>query len=213
MACAGNVLLASSLHQAEEHAYDFRGWRYAFVPHMNDGLGAILFGSACAASDGSCPLDPKMALYINTILIWVGFSGCMAAAHLHPERFLLAGSLSWGTATVNGLGGHILPAVASLSYNPGFVQSMVMVPLGIAIVRTSGRPWLCIANGVAAHVIAFGMGLNLVLRAHLPEAPTTIVFNALGGLALPLGLSWCFAHPMPSFKYETLLFDSLRPAT
>ena len=57
------------------------------------------------------------------------------------------------------------------------------------------RPWVCIANGVAAQVIAFGIGLNLVLRAHLPETATTILFNLLGGLALPLGLSWYLEHP------------------
>ena len=69
-----------------------------------------------------------------------GFGGCMVVAHLRPERFLLAGSLSWGTAVVNGLGGHVLPALASFTYNPGLIQSLLMVPLGIFIIRGSGRP-------------------------------------------------------------------------
>jgi hypothetical protein len=182
-------------HQVEEHAYDFRGWRYAFVPYMNEGLGKVLFHGACdPGHSSSCPIDPKMTLYINTTMIWVGFGACNLAGHLYPERCILAGSLCWGTATVNGLGGHIIPALATMSYNPGVVQSMVMVPLGIFVIRACGRPGLCIASGVAAHIIAFGMGLNLVLRAHMPEVATTIVFNLLAGLVLPLGLAWPVQH-------------------
>jgi hypothetical protein len=26
------------IHQTEEHAYDLRGWRYAFVPNFNHGV-------------------------------------------------------------------------------------------------------------------------------------------------------------------------------
>ena len=185
------ALVMYLFHQTEEHAYDFRGWRYAFVPHLNDGIDKALFSGVCDPGMPSCPVDPKMALYINTIMIWVGFAGCMLAAHVNRERFLLGASLSWGTAVVNGLGGHVLPAVASLQYNPGLVQSLVMVPLGIFIIRASGRPWLCIASGFGAHVLAFGVGINLMYRAHLPEDATTIFFNLLGGLALPLGLSAC----------------------
>ena len=100
-------------HQSEEHGYDFRGWRYAFVPYMNEGIGTALFASLCAEGQSSCPLDPKMTLYINTMMIWVGFSGSMLAAHAYPEKFLLAGSLSWDTAVVNGLGGHVAPGSGS----------------------------------------------------------------------------------------------------
>ena len=162
---------------------------------MNEGIGTALFASLCAEGQSSCPLDPKMTLYINTMMIWVGFSGTMLAAPAYPEKFLLAGSLSWDTAVVNGLGGHVAPAAASVSYNPGLVQSLVMVPLGIFIIRASGRPWLCLANGLGAHIIAFGVGINLMYRAGLPEAPAMIVFDLLGGLALPLGLS-----TMPSIR-------------
>lgn len=198
------ALVMYLLHQTEEHAYDFRGWRYAFVPNLNDSVGKLLFSSVCTPGMPACPCDPKITLYINTIMIWVGFAGCMTAAHLHPERFLLAGSLSWGTALFNGLFGHVIPAVAGFAYNPGLVQSVVMVPLGIFIVRASSRPWLCVANGLGAHVIGLGMGINVLYRAHLPEAPTMIFFNMLGGLALPLGLSWCIRHPADAYKYEVL---------
>ena len=188
-------------HQSEEHGYDFRGWRYAFVPYMNEGIGTALFASLCAEGQSSCPLDPKMTLYINTMMIWVGFSGTMLAAPAYPEKFLLAGSLSWDTAVVNGLGGHVAPAAASVSYNPGLVQSLVMVPLGIFIIRASGRPWLCLANGLGAHIIAFGVGINLMYRAGLPEAPAMVVFDLLGGLALPLGLSYALnPHTADAYK-------------
>ena len=33
-------------HQMEEHAYDFRGWRYAFVPGFNHGAPGRRFGWA-----------------------------------------------------------------------------------------------------------------------------------------------------------------------
>ena len=32
------------LHQTEEHAYDLRGWRYAFVPGFNHGASGQRFG-------------------------------------------------------------------------------------------------------------------------------------------------------------------------
>ena len=196
------ALVMYLLHQSEEHAYDFRGWRYAFVPSLNEGVGKLLFSSVCAKGLAACPVDPKMALYINTVMVWMGFGGCMLASHA-SQRFYLAGSLCWGTAIVNGLFGHILPAVLGFAYNPGLVQSLVMVPLGVFIVRASSRPWLCLANGFGAHVLALGVGINLMYRAQLPEAATTIVFNALGGLALPLALSWYFGRPADaSSKYE-----------
>ena len=197
------ALVMYCLHQAEEHAYDARGWRYAFVPHLNEGIGKALFSELCIADQAACPVDPKMALYINTIMIWVGFAGCMVAAHLRPEVFLLAGSLSWGTAVVNGLGGHVLPALASFTYNPGLIQSLLMVPLGIFIIRGSGRPWLCLANGLGAHIIALGIGINVLYRAQLPEAATTIFFNLLGGLALPLALS-SYLRPHSTDAYKQI---------
>ena len=225
------ALVMYLFHQSEEHAYDFRGWRYAFVPHLNAGIGKTLFSSLCTDGQAACPVDPKVGLYINTIMIWVGFAGCMLAAHVYPERFLLAGSLCWGTAVVNGLGGHVLPAVVGLVthsrelvqalvfvpalravlpallsqiYNPGLVQSLVMVPLGIVIIRASGKPWLCVANGLGAHVIGLGVGINVMYRAHLPEAPATIFFNLLGGLVFPLSISW-YLRPHSADTYKELL--------
>ena len=49
--------------------------------------------------------------------------------------------------------------------NPGCVQSALMVPLGLYIIVGSQRPVLCLGVGVLVHVIGFGVGINLVLRA------------------------------------------------
>ena len=141
-------------HQAEEHAFDLRGWRYAFVPALNQGFGRSLFGDACPPDFAGCPVDPRMTTCINVVAIWFGFGGCMLMARLFPERFLFAGMLNWGTAVVNGFAGHLLQVVLTRSYNPGSAQSAVMVPLGLYIIWGTGRPWLCLANGLLFHVIA-----------------------------------------------------------
>ena len=199
------AFVAYCFHQSEEHAYDFRGWRYSFVPSMDDGFGQAFFGAACPASSGSaigCPVDPKQAMYINTVAIWIGFGGCMVLATFHPDRFLFAGSLNWGTAVINGLFGHLVMVVVARAYNPGCVQSAIMVPLGLYIIWGSARPWLCLANGLLFHVLAFGVGINVVLRGHAPEE-AAILFNAVAALVTPLAISWCVAHPRGSYKRLT----------
>ncbi len=191
------------LHQAEEHAYDIRGWRYAFVPALNQGFGKALFGFACTTDTPvGCPMDPKQTMYINTVAIWVGFGGCMVVASIY-DRFLFAGSLNWGTAVVNGIFGHLLQVALTGSYNPGSVQSALMVPLGLYIIWCSARPWLCLANGVLFHVVAFGIGINVVFRAHAPEE-AMIAFNALAALAIPLGLAWWIDHPRAAYNYKAI---------
>lgn len=175
-------------HQSEEHAYDVRGWRYAFVPSLNFGPIREIFRDICPEGDASCPLDPKITFYVNTVLIWIGFGGCMVAAFFAPNRFLFAGSLNWGTAIVNGIGGHFLPAIASSSYNPGVIQSALMVPLGIHVIRKSGRPWLCIANGIFLHV-ALIVSVKVVFQFHTNEALTMSICMIISGLVVPLAVS------------------------
>eukprot|EP00956_Cyclotella_meneghiniana_P024143 scaffold48140_cov68-Cyclotella_meneghiniana.AAC.7 len=172
------------LHQSEEHAYDLRGWRYSFVPYFNLGPIHDIFSDICAEDNPSCPLDPKITLYVNIYAIWVGFGGCMVAATL-SDRFLLAAAINWGVAVVNGLGGHILPALLTQSYNPGVIQSIVMVPLGIYIVRESGNALTCIGTGVLFHALLISC-VNVIFRLHTPETVTTIIFMVVPGLILPL---------------------------
>ena len=192
------ALVMYLLHQSEEHAYDLRGWRYAFVPHLNDGVGRLLFSSVCAKGLAACPVDPKMAMYINTVMIWLGFGGCMLAAAVNP-RFVFAGYLCWGTAIVNGLFGHLLPALLTLSYNPGCVQSAVMVPLGFYVISRSQRPKLCVANGFLFHAIAFGIGLNVILRARAPEVAVAVI-TVVMALLVPLAIAWRVDHPRDKFR-------------
>lgn len=199
------ALVAYCLHQSEEHAYDLRGWRYSFVPSLNAGPISEMYQETCreyrsslesAASTAidttSCPLDPKITLYVNTILIWIGFGGCMVAAEIFPSRFLLSGSLNWGTAVVNGIGGHILPAVLTKTYNPGVVQSIFMVPLAISIILESGRPGLCLLNGFVSH-LALVVGIVIVFQFRTDEAITMSVLMLIVALAVPLGLSNAFS--------------------
>ena len=134
------------------------------------------------------------------VAIWVGFGGCMLFATLYPERFLFAGMLNWGTAIVNGIAGHLLQVVLSQSYNPGSVQSLVMVPLGLYIILGSQRPLLCLGYGFLFHVVAFGVGINLVLRANAPEVVTIIACTTIGSLVLPLVISNFVRHPTDAYK-------------
>ena len=84
--------------------------------------------------------------------------------------------------------------------NPGCVQSALMVPLGLYIIVGSQRPVLCLGVGVLVHVIGFGVGINLVLRAGLPEVPTVIAMSAAVGLGLPLAVSNLVRHPTAGYR-------------
>mmetsp|Transcript_13230 Transcript_13230/g.30035 ORF Transcript_13230/g.30035 Transcript_13230/m.30035 type:complete len:287 (-) Transcript_13230:87-947(-) len=180
------------LHQVEEHAYDLRGWRYAFVPSFNHGTGSQLFSICDKTTHLTCPLDVRTTMYVNVLLVWVGFSLTMVAAHVLGGRYALAGLFNWGTATVNGLGGHLLPALFSLSYNPGALQSLMMVPMGILLTTRCGLKYfgLCMLCGALAHIIMFAIGINLVLKVGLP-APVEAALVLFCSTALPLAFASC----------------------
>ena len=118
----------------------------------------------------------------------IGICGCVIAATINPRRFLFATSLNWGTAVVNGIFGHILPAILTSSYNPGVVQSIVMVPIGIYVIKKSGRPWFCIASGVVFHAMLI-VGIKIIFRFHTDEAMTLTVIILAASLLLPLSIS------------------------
>mmetsp|Transcript_172863 Transcript_172863/g.548877 ORF Transcript_172863/g.548877 Transcript_172863/m.548877 type:complete len:271 (-) Transcript_172863:258-1070(-) len=164
-------------HQIEEHAYDLRKWRYAFVPAFNHGTGSQLFPLCDEISHLTCPLTARMTTYINVVTVWVGFPLTMVVAHLLGGRYQFAGLFNWGTATVNGLMGHILPALLTQEYNPGFVQSLVMVPSGLVLMARYGRRCvaLCMLSGVLFHVVSFGLGINLVLRTGCSEVVVAVL--------------------------------------
>jgi len=171
------VVPVSCFHQIEEHAYDLRKWRYAFVPAFNHGTGSQLFPLCDEISHLMCPLTARMTTYINVVTVWVGFPLTMVVAHLLGGRYQFAGLFNWGTATVNGLMGHILPALLTQEYNPGFVQSLVMVPSGLVLMARYGRRCvaLCMLSGVLFHVVSFGLGINLVLRTGCSEVVVAVL--------------------------------------
>ena len=89
---------------------------------------------------------------------------------------------------VNGLLGHIVTSIITKSYNPGVLQSLLMVPLGVYVITKSGRPWLCILNGILAHV-ALIAGVNMVIRLGTNEAFTMTILMLAASLFLPLAIS------------------------
>ena len=114
-------LIASSvyaIHQVEEHGYDIFGRRYMFVPAFNADLGVKL----------GVTLTPRTVTYVNMIAIWIAFPVC---AYLSNARNnYIPAAITWGTAIMNGIGGHLLP-VLEKKYIPGAFQSAFMVPLGV----------------------------------------------------------------------------------
>jgi len=192
-------------HQFEEHGYDLRGWHYAFVPDFNHVLGPILFKECDQLSHTTCPLDPPMATRVNVTFVWMGWPITMLIAHYLGGPFAYAGLPCWGTCVANGLVGHILPMVLTLTYNPGSIQSMCMVPVGMFLIsRCASRKFfaVCIVNGILVHVICFGIGINLVFKCGFP--PVTVgVLGVLTNTIMPLAFAWC-AAPKDSQWYVSV---------
>ena len=114
-------LIASSvyaIHQVEEHGYDIYGRRYMFVPTFNADLGVKL----------GVTLTPRAVTYVNLITIWIAFPVCAYISNAGNNY--IPAAITWGTAIVNGIGGHLLPLLEK-KYIPGAFQSALMVPLGI----------------------------------------------------------------------------------
>ena len=156
-------------HQTEEHAYDMRGWRYAFVPSFNHKTGALLFPECEKVGYESCPLDPRITTYVNVVVVWIGFPLTMLVAQFYPE-YEYAGLFNWGMSVVNAVGGHLLPWLLA-GYNPGAAQSIFMAAFGLYAITREGFTLavLCLLNGVILHVVCFGVGMNLILKAQVPE--------------------------------------------
>lgn len=156
------------IHQTEEHGYDFRGWRYAFVPGFNHKIGPILFPEC--GKFVTCPLDPPVATVINVVAIWIGFSVTMVLAHYLGPEYAYAGYFNWGMAVVNAFTGHLLPWVFS-GYNAGAVQSIFMFVFGMWAISKGGFKFTaaCLANGLLFHAFCFGVCLKLLYYLQLPN--------------------------------------------
>eukprot|EP00438_Fugacium_kawagutii_P032983 Skav223893 [mRNA] locus=scaffold1226:773252:797771:- [translate_table: standard] len=159
-------------HQTEEHAYDLRGWRYAFVPNFNHGVGALLFD--CEGPEGHlrCPLNPRIT-EVNVACVWAGFVVTMLVAHYLRGSYAYAGICNWGMCVVNALGGHLIPWIV-MGHSPqkGAFQSLFQFSFGVwalltcpGTVRFAG---ISLLNGLVFHAVVFGVGTNLVLKLKWP---------------------------------------------
>jgi len=155
------------IHQTEEHGYDLRGWRYAFVPSFNHVLGPILFPDC--EQYVTCPLDPLVTTGINVTAIWFGFVLTMVCAHYLGPKYAYAGYFNWGMSIVNAFGGHLLPWVLT-GYNPGALQSFFQFSFGVWAISRCGPKFaaVCIANGILFHAICFGVGIKVLMKLGLP---------------------------------------------
>ena len=118
-------LIASSvyaIHQVEEHGYDIYGRRYMFVPTLNEKMAKL-----------GVVLTPRATTYVNLIAIWIAFPVCAYISN--KGNNYIPAAITWGTAILNGIGGHLLPLFQK-EYVPGAFQSALMVPFGIWVLSS-----------------------------------------------------------------------------
>lgn len=127
------LLFAYLLHQFEEHGVDALGNVYAFQASANGLLGPVL---GCG-SGGECPLTVDAIFWANTLLVWWPYT--LALAFGVERRALLLGVA--GLTLANALA-HVLPAVATGSYNPGLVSALVLfLPVGVTVLWQAHQAW------------------------------------------------------------------------
>jgi hypothetical protein len=171
------------LHQFEEHGFDVRGERYAFLGAMCHTLG---FDEVA-----TCPADQPFIFAVNVIACSVAFVVPRATRRTRP----LLAAMPWGVPLVNALS-HLAAAVIERAYNPGLVTSLVLflpvtlwvlrVLLGQGVLRPA-HLGLVVGSGVLLHVVLIG---SVQLRAkELIGASGLFAINALNGL-VPLALGW-----------------------
>jgi len=174
------LLLSSvyALHQFEEHGYDIYGRRYMFVPIFNEQIKSLL----------GIAVTVRATMYINLITIWFSFPVCTYLST--PQNMYMPAAISWGTAVINGLTGHLLP-VFNNEYVPGAVQSAFMVPFGMYLLfRVYGGNGLTVGvvipliGGVLFHLIALIAPVKISTESS--EDYIVPLFQILGGIVLPL---------------------------
>lgn len=197
-------------HQFEEHAYDMRGWRYAFVPRFNYGIGPILFFECEKPHLGHllCPLEPRLTTYINVPSVWLGFAVTMIVAHKLGGPYAFAGHCNWGIAVINGASGHVIPWIFTRAYNPGAFQSIFMVGTGAFFLSKGGPQFfaVCMLCGILFHLVCFGIGINLILMFEFP-VETEFLLCFVQASVVPLLLARC-AAPAQTKWYEFSIVDS-----
>lgn len=108
-----------AMHQFEEHGYDLYGRRYHFIEYFNNNF--------------PVSLTPNLVTAINLVQVYWQFS---YYAHLGETRQQpLYSALIHAVCAFNAIGGHLLPALLSGTYNPGCAQSLFMLPYSLYALR------------------------------------------------------------------------------
>ena len=179
-----------SAHQLEEHGCDIFGRYYMFVPIFNKSVASRL-GVAVTA---------RGTTYINLMTTWFSFPVCTYFST--PENNFMPAAISWGTAVINGLTGHLIPLLDE--YIPGAFQSIFMVPFGLyvllVIFEDSGLMRgliIPLIIGVVFHLVALISPFKF-----FPDGGELIVpaFQILGGIILPLVVTFLTKKALPNEK-------------
>ncbi|MEM8493033.1 MAG: HXXEE domain-containing protein [Pseudomonadota bacterium] len=169
------LLTVYIVHQFEEHWVDALGNRYAFYGYVNSLVRALF-----ADDDPSvAPLTREAIFVINTSLVWlVGVIALLRARQrLFPLLALAAITL------VNGLT-HIIAGVATLSYNPGLLSSiMLFLPISIAffvsIVKTQPELKPLLVGSIVWAILAHVLMVAGMLAANLFGLISELVYFVL----------------------------------
>jgi len=185
-----------AVHQVEEHGCDIFGRYYTFVPVFNKTV-ASRMGVAVTA---------RATTYINLIDIWFAFPVCTYLST--PENMYMPAAISWGTAVVNGLLGHLIPLLVLGEYIPGALQSIFMVPFGVYVLLVvfEGNGWMRrivipLVAGVVFHLVALITPFKLFEDGRGSGGEFTIpAFQILGGIIIPLVVSYLTKKVLPNEK-------------
>ncbi|MEO0339865.1 MAG: HXXEE domain-containing protein [Bacteroidota bacterium] len=163
------MLVAYILHQFEEHWIDIYGNEYAFYIFNNN----FLLSNLGADDSNLRPLTKESIFVINTSLVWlVGLIALLRSPQRLFPFFAMAGII-----LVNGLV-HIMAGVATWSYNPGILSSIILfIPLYLWVVQCAkdndnyARRLLILGLiwAILAHVIMVGGLLMANWFHYIPE--------------------------------------------
>ena len=146
------MLIAYIIHQFEEHWIDLYGYTYAFYTFNNN----FILSNLGEPNSMVKPLTKESIFVINTSLVWlIGSSAILRS----PKKLFPFFSMA-GIIVINGFV-HILAAIATQSYNPGLLTSVVVfIPIYFWIIKKT----LNVHNTIRP--LIFG-GLIWAILAHI----------------------------------------------
>lgn len=166
------LLVLYIAHQFEEHWIDVFGTPYAFQESVN-GLVRAVTG---ASSERSGPLSVEAIFIINTSLVWL--VGVLAVWRAPDHVFA---TLAMAAIVLVNAIAHIASGLASFSYNPGLLTSVVLfLPGALLVYRALGASRrlmiLSLVWAILAHVI---MVAGMMASTWWGVIPPTVYFGAL----------------------------------